>query len=237
MPEPPYRSRLALKSVQPLPLPDLTGLNLDVYMDINRASGVTLLELLMALAVFAILVGVGVPSFAAAIKNSCMSSNHNALVSSLYLARSEAIKNSGSVTVCPRGSKTSLQCSTNWDNGWLVFADRTQLSNETTANVDADDEIVNVVEGTCGSGRIHGYGSSNRTAAGATPRNFLRYNDRGSTNWRNGSFVICDDRGSSSSRAVNIVLTGDIRRGFPAGSDNTVPQDVFGVDVTCTPRS
>ena len=206
-------------------------------MDINRARGFTLLELLVALAILAILLGIGVPSFAAAIKNSCMSSNQNALVSSLYLARSEAIKNADSVTVCPRSGSNSQQCGTSWDNGWLVFVDRTQLSNETTANIDADDEIVNVVDGTCGTSTIHGYGSSNRTAAGATPRNFLRYNNRGSTNWNNGSFVICDDRGSSDSRAVNIILTGDIRRGFPAGSDSTVPQDVFGVDVTCTPAS
>lgn len=62
--------------------------------------GLTILELMLAIAIGAILVGVGVPSFVNTIRNSEMTSATNGLVGALYAARSEAVKRRGRVTIC-----------------------------------------------------------------------------------------------------------------------------------------
>ena len=206
-------------------------------METNNVRGFTLVELMVTLAILAILLGVGVPSFAAAIRNSCMSANHNDLVSSLYRARSEAVKSSSPVTVCPRSTPTSEACGSAWANGWLVFVDDDPDDDETTASVDAGDTVVDVMAGVCGDASVSGFGSSDRTAAGVSARNYVRYTANGSTDWKNGYFVICDDRGAESARTINIVITGDIRRGRPASTGSDVPADVFGIAATCPASS
>lgn len=202
-------------------------------MKTNHSHGFTLVELLVALAVLAILLGVGVPSFASAIQNSCMSSNHNALASSLYLARSEAVKSSRDVTVCPRSSSQAETCGTRWENGWLVFIDRTRVNGESIATVNGTDEIINMEDEVCGDASVSGRGSADRTAAGASVRHFVRYAPDGATDWNNGSFIICDSRGAESARVINIVLTGDIRRGRASSTSGGVPLDVFGQAADC----
>ena len=68
-------------------------------MDRKPSGGFTLLELLVAMAVAGILLGVGVPSFVEVMKNARLSTQHNDLLQSLYLARSEAIKGTADVVV------------------------------------------------------------------------------------------------------------------------------------------
>ncbi|PIE34408.1 MAG: hypothetical protein CSA54_06415, partial [Gammaproteobacteria bacterium] len=67
-------------------------------------------------------------------------------------------------------------------------------------------------------------------------RAYVRYQSPGDTSWNAASVVICDAvRGAESSRAVNIVLTGDIRRGRKDASDH-IARDVFNrsLATTCT---
>lgn len=88
-----------------------------------RQSGVSLLELMVVLAVSAILLGVGIPGFAALTSNSRLASATNELVSSLHLARSEAIKRNSRVVMCISESGASCAASGAWNMGWLVFHD------------------------------------------------------------------------------------------------------------------
>ena len=101
--------------------------------------GFTLIELLVSLAVLMVLVGLGVPSFVSAMKNSKLNEDYSLLVGSLYLARSEAVKRSSNVTVCARATDTS--CGDNWDNGWLVFSDNTANGSGSAGVVDTDDDL------------------------------------------------------------------------------------------------
>ncbi len=87
----------------------------------QQQSGFTLVELVVTMAVMAILLGVGVPSFIDVMKNARTSATYNSLIGSLYLARSEAVKSNLDVAICARASDAS--CGTDWDNGWLVFID------------------------------------------------------------------------------------------------------------------
>lgn len=88
-----------------------------------KQSGATLLELLVVLAVSSILLTVGIPSFASLIHASRLTSSTNALVSSLHLARSEAIKRNARTAMCPSITGASCAASGGWHQGWVVFHD------------------------------------------------------------------------------------------------------------------
>lgn len=203
-------------------------------MESGRKQGFTLIELLVVLAVAGILLGIGVPSFNEAVKESRISSQYNAMVGSLYLARSEAVKGPGQVTVCPKNEIDSEQCGQkdDWSNGWIVFIDNVTVAGEAVANVDATDEIVSLEPALSGSNIIKAIGSSSNSASDADEVAFVRYLQDGGTLWNSGTFVVCDtERGSVDSRAINLVLTGDIRRGrVSAGSH--APRDVFSQPIS-----
>jgi type IV fimbrial biogenesis protein FimT len=88
-----------------------------------KQSGVTLLELMVVLAVSAILLGIGIPSFATLTSSNRLASATNEMVSSLHLARSEAIKRNSRVVMCTSATGTSCAVSGGWHQGWVVFHD------------------------------------------------------------------------------------------------------------------
>jgi len=84
-------------------------------------TGFTLMELMIVLVIVGILVSVGIPTFSDATLGSRLGSTANNLVSSLYLARSEAIKRNTTVRVCPSTDGTSCASSADWEGGWIVI--------------------------------------------------------------------------------------------------------------------
>ena len=69
--------------------------------------GVTLNELLLALAVGAVLVGLAVPAFTALTKNNRLITETNTLIGHINLARSEAIKRNQPVALCRSADPTA----------------------------------------------------------------------------------------------------------------------------------
>lgn len=90
-------------------------------MPCRRTSGFTLVELMITVAVLAILVAIGFPSFQSVLRSNRVATGTNELIASLALARSEAIRNTVSSGVCPSANGTS--CSDDWSAGWLVWQD------------------------------------------------------------------------------------------------------------------
>lgn len=88
-----------------------------------RARGLTLVELVIALAVTGILAGLAAPSFASLMRDAQLRSSTHQVLAALFLTRSEAIKRSRRVTMCT--SRDQLTCAANigWHSGWIVFDD------------------------------------------------------------------------------------------------------------------
>lgn len=85
--------------------------------------GFTLVELVVAIALLAILTSLAVPSFTETLRGWRRDNATRAFVSSLNLARTEAIKTSRVLVVCPSADGASCSNATNWNIGWLVFSD------------------------------------------------------------------------------------------------------------------
>lgn len=68
-------------------------------ISMNRSSGFTLIELMITIAVLAILVAIAAPSIRKIIKDNEVSSETNELISLINLARSQSIRRNGPVTI------------------------------------------------------------------------------------------------------------------------------------------
>lgn len=86
------------------------------YTDHRVANGFTLVELLVTLAIAAILTTIALPSFQEMIANNRISSVSNELLTSISTARTEAIKRGRSVTIQSNQGNT-------WEGGWQIFID------------------------------------------------------------------------------------------------------------------
>jgi type IV fimbrial biogenesis protein FimT len=84
--------------------------------------GFTLIELMVTVAIVAILSAMAAPSFNEMMIRSAIRATSSDLGADLNVARAEAIRVGGRVSVCPRAlPATPLACGTDWRQGWLVF--------------------------------------------------------------------------------------------------------------------
>jgi type IV fimbrial biogenesis protein FimT len=185
----------------------------------NKYRGFTLIELMITLAIAAILLTVGIPSFNEVIKNSRLSTQVNSLVTALSLGRSEAVKRGQSVTICKSANGTSCVVEVgSWsssDDGWIVFVDT-----NSDGVVDAGELLL----------RVFSKLKSGNTLKYSRIR--VTYNGQGNTPGLNGTFVVCDDRGSPEAKGGIVSNTGRVRRAIDSNSDGTV-EDGSGNNITC----
>ena len=90
----------------------------------NRSSGTTLIELLIAMLVLAILMAIAIPSFREFAADSRTTAVTSDLVTALNVARSEALRRSSLVVACASDDLATCSTSTTWTGGWIVFADQ-----------------------------------------------------------------------------------------------------------------
>ena len=168
-------------------------------MQTRNDTGFTLIELMVTVAVVALVATIAVPSFTQFINSQRQVTLINELVMTMNLARSEAVKQTRHVTVCK--SADGAQCGGNdvdWEDGWIVFANTLQAN---TNQVDAGETIL----------RIHSGLDNTRTLR--TPdvaAAFVSFRPTGTSNL-SGTWILCDGRGAEHARAVVVNNAGRAR--------------------------
>ena len=87
----------------------------------TRAGGFTLIELMIVLVIVAVLLVIALPSFSVVSLRTKLKSYANEIVSSAYLARSEAIKRNAPMTLCASSDGDTCAGGGDWDQGWVVM--------------------------------------------------------------------------------------------------------------------
>jgi type IV fimbrial biogenesis protein FimT len=105
--------------------------------------GFTLVELVVTLALAAILTTLAIPSFSEVLRQWRRDSATRELTTSLQLARSESIKSSRQIVVCPSTDGASCADCTEWNTGWIVFVD--DSTSPPNGAYDANERILKVV--------------------------------------------------------------------------------------------
>ncbi|MCP4320852.1 MAG: prepilin-type N-terminal cleavage/methylation domain-containing protein [Alteromonadales bacterium] len=146
-------------------------------MKFKFTGGFNLLELMITLAVFAIIAGISLPSFLDLINRIQFDSYSNNFRNSIRLANSESVKRGVSITMCTSNSDSS-DCSGNagWENGWLI---------KETVTVSGRDPIVMIHEPLQDTFSLRGDSSNNTTQ--------FTFSASG-LNSGTGNFVLCRNR-------------------------------------------
>ncbi|SDH38069.1 GspH/FimT family pseudopilin [Pseudomonas panipatensis] len=97
-----------------------------------RGRGFTLVELMVTIAVAAILLTIAVPSLTDTTLSGKLRASANDLVTSAALARSEAIKRNAVTSLCPSSDGASCG-SGGWEQGWIVITGSTVIQTEKAA--------------------------------------------------------------------------------------------------------
>lgn len=150
-----------------------------------------MIELMVTLAVLAILLTIGVPSMRTLILNNRLTTATNNLAAAINMARSEAVKQGVTTVLCT--SNDQATCTGNaWTTGWLVWAD----ANSNTT-LDAPGEIIRVAESLKGTTTV--------TATVTT----LVFDGTGFTTTP-ATIKVCDDRTGNLGKQLRILAGGSV---------------------------
>ncbi|MEO0998268.1 MAG: GspH/FimT family protein [Pseudomonadota bacterium] len=172
----------------------------------GRATGLSLFELLIIVAV-ATAVGVaGLPALGRAVASARIGAEINELHHALHLARRESILRNRYVVLCPTADR--LRCGDDWAAGWMLFFDTDRYRPP---------------QSYYGEPLLRVGGTGNRVARMANRQAFVARTRR----WRstNGTFVICDPAGRAAPKALVVSYTGRPRTRAAVPAECLPPRD------------
>jgi len=154
--------------------------------------GMTLVELLITVSVMVVVLMMGVPSFQGLMARTKMANAANTLLGHLQFARSEAVKRSTNVTVCPSadGATCLADAAALWSGGYILRVDS------------ASPPVLRVV------GELEMQGIAVKKN-GSSPR--VVFQADGSASGYSSAFTICDMANLANKRAVIVSNVGRVR--------------------------
>lgn len=193
----------------------------------KKQTGFTLIELIVAIAIFGIMASIAIPNYSSFIMENRKSSLYNTLVGTISLARLEAVKTSRVVTMCISSNLSTCDDTTDdWNTGWIVFTDLNGDGLVTTTSTPAD-TILKVERAAVPGLNIKS--DEFDKILSIAPRGRLR---------TQGSFVICDDtEADENGMALNLWITGLGRLATDTESDDDtdeIVEDIAGDNISCS---
>ncbi len=185
--------------------------------------GLTLVELLIALLLLALMLRLGLPSFNALVSKERSVAALNHIIGAVNLARASAATQNRAMVLCPAPSNTpDPQCGArnSWHLGAMVFAD-----SDADGSLDAGEAVIRRIPGWTNDARITWRSFRNRS--------YLRFRPNGMTDWQNGSFTWCPADGDLH-RAVQVVLNAGGRARTARDLDGDgIAEDSSGKPLRC----
>ena len=160
-------------------------------LNLYRLKGYSLYELLMTLALAALVMTIGVPSFGQLVADKRLRTEVDALFHAIHRARSESIARRRVVSICPSRDGRYCEPGKDWSSGWILFINKGRQD----TGVRDDNEVI-----------LHYHQTDGRSRIMANRQNFsLRGTLFRATN---GTIVFCDLAARAESRALVISYTG-----------------------------
>ncbi|MET0533461.1 MAG: GspH/FimT family pseudopilin [Steroidobacter sp.] len=102
----------------------------------THSAGFTIIELMVTIAVVAVLLSIAVPAFGDLMRRNRIAAQTNTVIGALNYARAETATRGMPVSVCAARNADRTSCvdaaetATTWTNGWIVFTDRTGIAGQ-----------------------------------------------------------------------------------------------------------
>ncbi|UML94731.1 GspH/FimT family pseudopilin [Shewanella xiamenensis] len=156
------------------------------------SKGFTLVELMVTIAIAALLLSIGVPSFTA-IYEATRSANEIQKINDLFaFARNQAVNYGSTVTVCPYAASP---CGNDWSKGFSVYIEK-----------NGSKKVLKVIDGFNSKDTISLTGPTDKT---------VNFTSDGLVSTET-SIIYCPSGESDGSKSINISTSGLIKE----GSDN-----------------
>ncbi|MDB5814406.1 MAG: hypothetical protein JWN23_1523 [Rhodocyclales bacterium] len=166
----------------------------------HGTAGFTLIELMVTLAIIAILVALAAPAMNDLLQNNRIAATASAFGSAVNIARAEAVRRSTTVTLCASNDLTTPTCAGSWTDGWLAFVDGGAVG-----TFNAGDTKVKVWQTPVPT----------NTTIGAGGFTYIAFNSRGAVTNGAGPYTFCIGGTGGKLRTINLQATGrmDIKPG------------------------
>ncbi len=186
--------------------------------------GVTLIEVMITVAILAILAAIAAPSFSDMIVRNRLTSASNDLLLSLQTARSEAIRLNSTVTVCHSANGATCIAPGGWKQGWIVFQDRNGDGTVDSASAIPADVVLRVWPA---------LGANYSVNTSADIRARIVFDPRGRA-LQKGDFIVCHNNNLTDARAIIVTLVRP-RMATDNDRDRIPENDANANFTTCTP--
>ena len=160
----------------------------------SNQTGVSLIELLFACLIIAVLVQFAIPSYQTLSARLKRDATAQMLIADLNWTRSEALSNSTRLYLCPGQNSDRCWSNTDWNQGWAIFSDKNR-----DGQLESSELLL-----------LRTLPLNNSISVHFRKPGYLFYKSDGSA-WPNGTFRICTADPKVTPLLVIVYRTGRVR--------------------------